>query len=199
MLCQSAGVFIREMEYEDIHQLANVEDRARRDAPDAENWSWNDLAKLFAPRSLLHVLKTCNAWPKPILLVARYGVLNVGYAACDVLLATATIVLRRVFVDPTHRRKKIGTDLVNDIFGRLGGQYRRVVHYARETNLDGQLFLRTCEFKSVHPYVRSNYFDGTGESAYVLSYPGEEDDVQSIYADLPLAIQQRMRSVLPVL
>ena len=78
-------------------------------------------------------------------------------------------------VHPEYRRKRIGSDMVNKLKGKLSWQRRnRILTEVRENNLVGQLFFKSQDFKATS--VLRNFYDDTYEDAYLMCYNhrGEE-------------------------
>ena len=75
----------------------------------------------------------------------------------------------RFAVDPQWRRKGVGAQMVSKLVGKLSHLRRRQIWVnVRETNLAGQLFLRSQRFRAVE-VARECYAD-TNEDAYVFRY-----------------------------
>ena len=49
-----------------------------------------------------------------------------------------------------------------------GGRRRKIISDVRESNLEGQLFLKDQGFKA--RFIMGNYYEDTAEDAYVMSY-----------------------------
>lgn len=72
-------------------------------------------------------------------------------------------------VAPNARRKGIGHQMVRRLIDKLSQQRRReIVLEVRETNLDAQLFFKSCDFKALS--VLRNHYDDTLEDAYYMRY-----------------------------
>lgn len=72
-------------------------------------------------------------------------------------------------VDPRFRRRGVGTQMVDKLKGKLAPDRRtRLAMTARETNLDGQLFLRKMGFRATA--VERQSFEDSKEDGYVMEY-----------------------------
>jgi [ribosomal protein S18]-alanine N-acetyltransferase len=84
------------------------------------------------------------------------------------------IQLLRLAVAPDARRYGIGRQMVGRLFMRLSGlpgvrcQRSVLALFIRETNLAGQLFFRSCGFRSPSMGVISGHYRD-GEAAYVMT------------------------------
>jgi [ribosomal protein S18]-alanine N-acetyltransferase len=59
------------------------------------------------------------------------------------------IKMTYIAVDPTFKRKGVGTALVSKLISKLNEKRSRLVFFVSEYNLDVQLFLRDLGFKAV--------------------------------------------------
>lgn len=99
-------------------------------------------------------------------MVAEMYTTIAGYMIYELL--DKTIRLTNFAVHPTYTRRGIGTRMIAKLVNKLSAQRRTNVSLAvRETNLDAQLFFRSCGFKATR--VLREYFetnDGRHEDAY---------------------------------
>jgi len=74
----------------------------------------------------------------------------------------------RIVVHPQYRRNKVATHLIDDIKSRL--KDRELIMSVRESNLEGQLFLRSLGFKAIkiHKDFYTSY--GVVEDGYIMQY-----------------------------
>jgi ribosomal-protein-alanine N-acetyltransferase len=73
-------------------------------------------------------------------------------------------------VHPSFRRRRVGTQFVDKLKGKLNPERRReIVATVRETNLDVQLFLRSQGFQATK-VLRRFYTDDSGEDAFEMRY-----------------------------
>lgn len=79
------------------------------------------------------------------------------------------INLVRLAVDPSFRRRGIGRQLAAALADKLRPGKRTMIRLmARETNLDGQLFLRSCGFRASE--VHRGHFRDSGEDGYEFTF-----------------------------
>lgn len=131
--------------------LAAVTDLERHcfDAP----WSHADFVK-YSRRDGAHGL------------VAVRGRELVGYVLFESRRKRA--VIDNLAVAPGHRRRRVGSSLLNALLPRLYEQgCRRVTAAVRETDLPTQLFLRASGFKA---HVLRGYFHDPAEDAYEFEH-----------------------------
>jgi [ribosomal protein S18]-alanine N-acetyltransferase len=80
-------------------------------------------------------------------------------------LCEKTIVLENLAVAPQQRRKGYGKAMIEKLVSKLSPERRsRVTSLVRETNLDAQLFLRSCGFRCVGAY--DGAYEETDEQGY---------------------------------
>ncbi|HJT35622.1 MAG TPA: GNAT family N-acetyltransferase [Pirellulales bacterium] len=80
--------------------------------------------------------------------------------------------LLNVAVAPGHRRRGVGSRLVDEVADRLRTSGRRLVVVLGERNLPAQLFYRAQGFRAVG--VLRNFWNGTRDDAYLFEHrPGE--------------------------
>jgi ribosomal-protein-alanine N-acetyltransferase len=72
-------------------------------------------------------------------------------------------------VHPDFRRQGVGRCMMHKLKSKLsGGRRRKIISDVRESNLEGQLFLKDQGFKA--RFIMGNYYEDTAEDAYVMSY-----------------------------
>jgi ribosomal-protein-alanine N-acetyltransferase len=65
------------------------------------------------------------------------------------------------------RRRGVGKQMADKLIGKLSHQRRtRILLEVRETNLDAQLFFRTCGFRAIS--VLRDFYEDTVEDAYLM-------------------------------
>ena len=70
-------------------------------------------------------------------------------------------------VHDEFRRKGVGGQMAQKLIGKLSHQRRtRILLEIRETNLDAQLFFRSCGFRAVS--VLRDFYEDTTEDAYLM-------------------------------
>lgn len=88
------------------------------------------------------------ASPEFTLLVADLEDEVIGYASFS--RDVEKFVVEQLAVDPTFRRLGIGSSLIEHLIVRLKGKRREWVEgIVSETNLGGQLFLKSCGFMAI--------------------------------------------------
>lgn len=91
------------------------------------------------------------------------------------MLEKSELRLLNFVVDPSFRRRGIGTAMLQKMKAKLSQQRRsRIRVYARERNLGVQLFWRAMGFRAVG--VDRGYYEDTGEDAYVMVYALDGDE-----------------------
>jgi [ribosomal protein S18]-alanine N-acetyltransferase len=77
-------------------------------------------------------------------------------------------------VAPNFRRKRIGAQMVRKLMGKLSSHRRSKITLAvRERNLEAQLFFRKQDFRAMK--VLRNYYEDSGEDAFLMEYRVEEE------------------------
>lgn len=145
----SLRVHVRPMiggDLDEVHAIA----RASFDRP------WTGAERLAVPRQA-----------NVIGVVALYGTCVLGFAIFD--LGCGSITVRDFAVLPAARRRGVGGQLMGYIRGRLAEDHRpRLIVDVRETNLGGQLFLRSQGFRATQ--LIRGHFESNGEDAYRFVY-----------------------------
>lgn len=92
----------------------------------------------------------------------------VGY--CIASMKNTKIVLHRLVIDSGVRRKKLGTSLINLLKDRCTKSRDFIEHSIIETNLEGQLFLKSLGFEAVE--VRKEDWDQ--HDGYIMEWVKDE-------------------------
>lgn len=83
------------------------------------------------------------------------------------------IQVDKLVVDPAYRRQGIGFSIVEKLYNKLAEPYRRCIEIqARESNIEGQQFLRASGFRATA--IVPNSFASPSEDAYVFKAYNEE-------------------------
>jgi ribosomal-protein-alanine N-acetyltransferase len=135
----------------------------RRDMPevlqieqDSHDYPWTE-------EDFLHCLRQRNC----IGMVAELGEQVVGFMIYE--LHKSHLHILNLAVHPAHRRRRIGTQMVQKLVSKLSSHRRNCITLEiRETNLESQLFYRTVGFSAVA--VLRDHFEDTGEDAYRMQY-----------------------------
>ena len=94
-------------------------------------------------------------------------------------LRKGKINLVRITVDPDLRSEGIGSIMMHKLKSKLSENRRKeIIFNIRESNLDGQLFLKNQGFKTTGKIYRRDY-EETGEDVYPMSYKINENDIIS--------------------
>lgn len=84
-------------------------------------------------------------------------------------LHKTTLELLRVVVHVKHQRRRLGRQMMEKMASKLSTDRRtRVQMTLRESNVEGQLFLRACGFRAIK--VLRGHYDDTGEDGYLMDY-----------------------------
>jgi ribosomal-protein-alanine N-acetyltransferase len=82
-------------------------------------------------------------------------------------------------VSPLYRRSAIGSQMVAKLISKLSSHRRtRITLEVRETNLPAQLFFSKQSFRAVR--VLRNYYEDTGEDAFLMQYRIASDTGEEI-------------------
>lgn len=135
----------------------------RRDMPavmaiEAESfdppWTEDDFIRLLRQRNVIG-------------MIAEHGDEIVGWMVYE--LHKSRLHLNRLAVHSRHRRIGIGSKLIAKLTGKLSRERPdRIMIEVRETNIDGQFFLRDRGFKAIS--LLREFCDDTGEDAYLMQY-----------------------------
>ena len=154
------------MNKDNLKERYNVRWMIRRDLPeviDIENksfefpWNEDDFIRCMRQRNCISLVKENPKNLDEILgfmiyeqYKNRLHILNLG-------------------VHPEYRRKGIGTAMVNEVKRKLSGQRRnRILIDVRESNLVGQLFLKSQGFRATS--ILRNFYEDTDEDTYLMQY-----------------------------
>ena len=100
-------------------------------------------------------------------LVAELENKIVGYVIYE--LATSELHVLNLAIAPSHRRRGVGSKLIEKLIGKLSFQRReRILLEVRETNLAAQLFFKQTGFRAVS--VLRDFYDDTVEDAYLMNF-----------------------------
>lgn len=109
----------------------------------------------------------CRRQPDCIAMVAEHARQIVGFVFYA--LHPGQLRILDIAVDPSCRRQRVGTTLVERMVSRLAQQGReRVVAETRETNLGAQCFYRSLGFRVADQ--TSLRYEDTDEACYVMVY-----------------------------
>lgn len=177
----------RPMQFADLEWIEQLEARDTATAPSEEQWVKTRLQELL--EKMEHNVSLCR--------VAERGPRLIGYQACSLQHRSGLIVLERVFVGLPWRRQGIGKCLLEEPCGLVGKYFAQMIHYVRESNKFGQLFLRDCGFQAVKSddghFTIPDHFEDPREDGYRMAYPPIEDIPW--FQQLPPAIRKRMYGV----
>lgn len=100
-------------------------------------------------------------------MIAELGDKIVAFMVYE--LEKTGLMLLNCAVAEGYRRNGMGAALIDKLVRKLSAQRRRrIVIWIRESNLDGQMFFRSCGFKCIK--VMRDAYDECDESAYVFQY-----------------------------
>ncbi len=117
----------------------------------------------WCEEEFLRVLRQRNC----IGMVAEYGEQVVGFMIYE--LHKAKLQVLNFAVAPEFRRVGVGHQMVAKLVGKLSSHRRtRIVLSVRESCLDAQLFFRVEGFRATE--VQRDFFEDTGEDAYLMQY-----------------------------
>jgi ribosomal-protein-alanine N-acetyltransferase len=149
--------FVRHMIRADLSHCLDIESLCEQPEP------WNE-------QDFLHLLKKQNGFGAVVDFSKPASPTNdsrrLGFMLYQIY--REDIVLAKLAVLPEARRTGVGTALLAKLIGKLDVNRRTSVsHWIRESNLDGQCFLREWRFKAVKVHRR---FFSNGEDAYEMRY-----------------------------
>ncbi|HVJ79591.1 MAG TPA: ribosomal protein S18-alanine N-acetyltransferase [Planctomycetia bacterium] len=163
---QDVRVHIRWMIRRDMPEVLQIEEDSY-DHP----WSEEDFLRCLRQRNCIG-------------MVAELGEKVVGFMIYE--LHKSKLHVLNFAVSPEHRRRGIGAQMIQKLVTKLSSHRRTAITLeVRETNLAAQLFFRGAGFKAVR--VMREFFDDTGEDAYLLQYrfaataPVETEDALAQY------------------
>jgi ribosomal-protein-alanine N-acetyltransferase len=135
----------------------------RRDMPEVLQTEQQSFEQPWSEEDFLRCLRQRNC----IGMVAEQGEKVVGFMVYELHKTKLHILNFAVF--PGFRRKAIGAQMVAKLISKLSSHRRtRITLEIRETNLAAQLFFRTQGFLATR--VLRNYYEDTGEDAYLMEY-----------------------------
>ena len=135
----------------------------RRDMPEVLAIEHASFAHPWGEAEMLRVLRQRDC----IGMVALHGERIVGFYIYE--LKPGHLRLLHFAVHPDFRRAGVGRQMVERLRARLSSHRRRLLALTvRESNLPGQLFWRSMGF--VATAVERDWYEDTGEAAYVMEY-----------------------------
>ncbi|MBX6316591.1 MAG: ribosomal protein S18-alanine N-acetyltransferase [Isosphaeraceae bacterium] len=139
----------------------------RRDMPEVLAIEHASSEFPWCEEEFLRVLRQRNC----IGMVAEYGERVVGFMIYE--LHKAKLQVLAFAVAPEFRRQGVGHQMVAKLVGKLSAHRRtRIVLHLRESNLGAQLFYKVQGFRAIE--VLREYYEDTGEDAYVMQYLYDE-------------------------
>ncbi|MFN5320042.1 MAG: ribosomal protein S18-alanine N-acetyltransferase [Planctomycetota bacterium] len=143
----------------------------RRDMPEVLNieaqsfefpWSEDDFIRCLRQRNCIGMVAECDEQ------VVGFMIYELNRNVLHVL----NFAVRSDF-----RRRGLGTQMLDKLVGKLSQQRRtRIDLEVRESNLAAQLFFRRSGFRAIT--VLRDFYEDTTESAYVMSYALDTEEVQ---------------------
>jgi len=152
------NVLIRHMVHRDMAQVMRIEH-------ESFNFSWTKEDFLGCLRQ-----RNCNG------MVVEYNNRIVGFMLYELLKPRLHIL--RFAVKSDYRRQTVGQQMVDKLEDKCSAQqHNQIVLEVRETNLAGQYFFHSQEFRAKK--VLRGYYADSGEDAYLMVYrlpghPGED-------------------------
>lgn len=135
----------------------------RRDLPDVMRIERASFEYAWSEDEFLTCLRQRNC----IIMVAERGDAILGFMVYE--LHRDRMDVLNFAVDPAHRRKGVGSAMVDKLISKLAGHRReRLVLRVREGNTPAHLFFTAMGFLGVR--VLRNHFEDSGEDAYVMQY-----------------------------
>lgn len=145
----------------------------RRDMPEVLAIEHDSFDYAWTEEEFLCILRQRNC----IGMVAEIDHEIVGYMIYE--LHKSNLHVLNFAVAKSHRRRGIGTRMVQRLVDKLSSQRRKeILLEVRERNLDAQLFFRRQSFFAVT--VLRNHYDDTCEDAYIMRYQLEASDMPMI-------------------
>jgi ribosomal-protein-alanine N-acetyltransferase len=139
----------------------------RRDMPEVLAIEHASSEFPWCEEEFLRVLRQRNC----IGMVAEHGERVVGFMIYE--LHKARLQVLNFAVAPEFRRQGVGHQMVAKLVGKLSAHRRtRIVLHVRESCLPAQLFYRVQGFRATE--VAREFFEDTGEDAYVMHYLFDE-------------------------
>jgi ribosomal-protein-alanine N-acetyltransferase len=145
----------------------------RRDMPEVLQTEQESFEFAWTEEDFLRCLRQRNC----IGMVAEQGEKVVGFMIYE--LHKAKLHILNFAVNPGQRRLGIGSQMVAKLISKLSSHRRtRITLEVRETNLPAQLFFQKQGFKAVR--VLRNYYEDTGEDAFLMQYTIADDTGEEI-------------------
>ena len=139
----------------------------RRDMPEVLAIEHASFEFPWCEEEFLRVLRQRNC----IGMVAELGEQVVGFMIYE--LHKNKLHVLDFAAHPEFRRLGVGQQMVAKLVGKLSSHRRtRIVLHCRESNLPAQLFFRGQGFRALE--VVREYYEDTGEDAYLMQYLFEE-------------------------
>jgi ribosomal-protein-alanine N-acetyltransferase len=139
----------------------------RRDMPEVLAIEHASFDFPWCEEEFLRVLRQRNC----IGMVAELGERVVGFMIYE--LHKSKLQVLNFAVHPEFRRMGVGNQMVAKLVGKLSSHRRtRIILHVRESLLQAQLFYRVQGFRATE--ILREYFEDTGEDAYVLQYLFDE-------------------------
>lgn len=147
----------------------------RRDMPEVLGIEQASFPFAWSEDEFLRVLRRRNC----IGMIAEQGERVVGFMIYE--LHKSKLQVLNFAVDPEFRRGGVGAQMIAKLIGKLSTQRRsQIVLYVRESNLAAQLFYRNLDFRAVE--VVREFYEDTGEDAYIMQYQLEESSIGELRA-----------------
>lgn len=128
-------------------------------------WSEDDFLRALRQRNV-------------ICMIAERGEKVIGF----IVYALEKHLLRviRIAVHPGHRRTTVATQIVDKMKTRLAShRRRRITLEIRETNVTGQLFFRTQDFRCTG--TTKGFYDDSGEDALLMQYRLKDESGEEVF------------------
>lgn len=110
-------------------------------------------------------------------MVAEHDDRIVGYMIYE--LHKTRIHLLNLAVHPAARRRTVGQQMMERLFGKLSRERRcRLTLEVRETNLPAQLFFKACGLLATH--VLKGHYDDSTEDAYAMEWHINQKEFQGV-------------------
>lgn len=144
------------------HSDAHIRWMIRRDMPEVLAIEADCFDIPWSEDDFTAALRTRNT----IGMVAEHDSEVVGFFLYELLKPRLHIIDFAVRRDA--RRHGVGRKMVGKLVGKLSRSRRRLHVAVRETNLDAQLFFRSCGFRAIS--VLHDHYEDTDEDAYLMQY-----------------------------
>ena len=145
----------------------------RRDMPEVLAIEQESFDYSWTEEEFLCVLRQRNC----IGMVAEIDHEIVGFMIYE--LHKSNLHVLNFAVSAAHRRRGIGTKMVQRLVDKLSLQRRKeILLEVRERNLLAQIFFKSQEFRAVT--VLRNHYDDTSEDAYIMRYQLQTETIPMI-------------------